>query len=506
MRSNGTGHARRSIPRRTVDEDDERVSNEQAARDWSADIGHWSTDTAVSASVQSEVGFWVTYYQRLLRYGRTTKKHPFLWRVPRALKTELTVQQQHSEVFKTWLDKINEYELAMESNTNNAPSQLQLENKSSREEATVGARNDQTAAQAQRLLEQGFLVMTFTSADQKAAFEAASVKFNEYINSIPEMKDPRRVVESKVEDLGAGSFGALNYASAFHNEAAVYIDLTIASGFVGPVIAEVARQSNMSSWQLIPDRLVYRTKKQNPESYHTDNSAGAFDENDMFFGCFVNLNLEKKTIAQTAILRPGTHALQCKTTGGDFTKFTSTEQRQYREAEKEVGSIEIPPYSVLVLFENIVHRIAGRKPSVPIRRKFCGFRVTNDVHPWLNSVIEDAMDVQGPLVHKGGVVGRMFPRLWLTNHSQKLTNYARSLIPAMTTTHTFKSGKKKGTTISVPFVTPKSLARLQLPMYPMGEQARNRFQLHVLPQAATHPSTARSPSRQENTRDRSDER
>ncbi len=274
--------------------------------------------------------------------------------------------------------------------------------------------------------------------------------FGKYLMNLPEhleAPDPAR-------DVGAGSFGALNYASAYHCKAACVIDKEIGIEIIGPIIADVAWQKDLKNWELLPDRLCYRTKAQPTESYHTDNSAGASAPSDIFFGSFVTLNRQQ---IQTFVVVPGSHKEGASMKGGDFTPITSSDELKAREV-----SVKVPPNHAIVFYENIIHRVSGGKPKLPLIRKFLGFRASNDERSWCPAN-QALIRTQGALCHKGGARAPMIPKLWLTNWPDKCEEYSAKLRPEMVTSHTYKSGVKRGRTIAIPIIIPPSLADLGCP-------------------------------------------
>ena len=125
---------------------------------------------------------------------------------------------------------------------------------------------------AKHLLERGYVVVKLVTNHRNS-----SVSFDDYLQSIPELKSPL----TKECDKGMGGFGALNYASAFHHPHRIESDLDILDT-VKPILEELARLLGLEWLQQIPDRSIYRTQSQSGTSWHTDNTAGA-KENDIFW-------------------------------------------------------------------------------------------------------------------------------------------------------------------------------------------------------------------------------
>jgi len=309
------------------------------------------------------------------------------------------------------------------------------------------------------LIQYGYILRPVNPGD----VERDRYLFNKYLKFLPEHK-PEAEFDG---DVGAGSFGAINYASSYHCPAAISCDHHVYSTFED-VLINVAKHLGLKNSQIIPDRLCYRTKAQPTESYHYDASAGA-EETDVFYGTIYNLN---KDLDQVFTLVPGTHKMKADLDGGAFTTVDPDLKADYKKREI---TIAIPPGHALLFNENVIHRVSGRKPKKPILRKFVGFRLTNSDEPWCPENVA-RMEEQAALAHKGGQVAPMFPRLWLTNWPDKCEEYSKRLIPEMLTTHTYASGKKKGRTITIPHRKPPSLTVLGK-RYPVDETALNRFKL-----------------------------
>lgn len=313
--------------------------------------------------------------------------------------------------------------------------------------------------QARILMKRGYVVVRVDPRETKRARHL----FGKDILEFPEYRSD--IEHDLSTDIGAGSFGALNQSSAYHCPSAVYIDLLMKRR-LGPIVRRVARKKRLKNWEVLPDRLVYRTQKQPTESYHTDNSRGAYHFSDIFFGSFINLN--KAGVNQVFTLVPGTHKFSARMDGGDFTPMTPSAELKSRERV-----VVVPPSHAILFFENIVHRVSGSTPTTPLIRKFCGFRASNDPRQWCPENIQ-RMEKQAALAHKGGVIAPMYPKLWRTNWPDKCEAYSKTLVPEMVTTYTYKSGKNKHRTINIPHKDPISLSDLGH-KYPLSEEAKNRF-------------------------------
>lgn len=313
----------------------------------------------------------------------------------------------------------------------------------------------------QAILDDGYVTGTLPTT----SVARARTLLVEYLSAIPERLEHAQFEPGTASrgDYSAGRFGALNYASAYHNPAAVYID-EMALEHIGPVVGAVARHMKLSYVELIPDRVHYRTQPQVVKSYHTDHTSGAESEDEVFFVAVVNLNAREP---RPFTLVPGTHKMSARLCGGDFTPEGNQEQWAQREK-----TVQIPPGGYALVVENIVHRISGRRGCVSMG-KFCGFRISNSSTQWMPE--NDArMETQAALIHKGGQTAPMVPRLWTVNWPDKCIAYALKHVEKMRRSHTYKAGKRRGQTITTMEAIPLSLAALSC-KYPQSASARNRF-------------------------------
>ena len=321
--------------------------------------------------------------------------------------------------------------------------------------------SDLCIQQALHLYDKGYVLIPLSKKRTKEARRM----FAQYVDSIPEHKSNSALALDK--DIGAGSFGAINYASAYHCPVAVHVDLMMID-MVKPILLVLANLLGLGYWELIPDRLCYRTNKQLKESYHRDNSAGASSSSDIFLGGFANLS--PKGVNQQFTLLPGTHTPGASLKAGDFTPENVPD-----EVKARAETVIIPPNSAIVVFENILHCVSGPKPASALLRKFFGFRLSNDTQQWFPENIP-RMQTQSALAHKGGTVAPLIPKLWRTNWPDKCEAYCTKLKPLLVTTYTYMSGKKKGRTINIPHLLPPSLEQLD-EKYLLTDEAKNRFRL-----------------------------
>ncbi|KAL3896226.1 MAG: hypothetical protein SGPRY_013317 [Prymnesium sp.] len=305
-----------------------------------------------------------------------------------------------------------------------------------------------TSHEIAHLLHNGYLLVRIDPALHHTHHKL----FVEYLENIPEMPG-FKIGED--DDVGAGSFGAINFASAYHCPAATRMDMDLTSALRG-ILKSLGLELRKSFLQCLPDRLFYRTKAQNAESYHRDNTYGA-SPTDSVLGSIYNLNHD---VNQSFVCVPG-----------EFSQISGPLVEKYKEAEVD---ITIPPSHVLLFFENIVHRVTGRKPCKPLFRKATGFMLSKWPRRWCpeNKAL---VDEQGALHFKGGLIAPLYPKLWKVNWPMKAAAYCSRLIPELRSVHTYNSGKRKGQTFDFPLEYPPNLTSLGK-RYRMDESSLSRFE------------------------------
>ena len=307
---------------------------------------------------------------------------------------------------------------------------------------------EEIEALARQLLEKGYAVVALGSNHRNS-----SASFDDYLQSIPELKFPL----TKEGDKGMGGFGALNYASAFHHPHRIESDLDILDT-VRPVLKKLADLLNLEWVQQIPDRSVFRTKSQSGTSWHTDNTAGA-KARDVFLGAHFNLNSHRENGfgIQTFTCAPGYHSTDPRLKGGEYTP---SDKAQIAEFERVATRVQFKPGEILIHFENIPH-LAGSKVTKddPVKKKIGAFRLSNHSEEWMPEN-KERLECQAPLIYKGGEDPPMYAKMHLTNWSGKLSEYADLLIDECVEDFTYKTGKNAGRTFRFPKRQSPSLASI----------------------------------------------
>jgi len=131
--------------------------------------------------------------------------------------------------------------------------------------------------------------------------------------------------------------------------------------------------------------------------------------------------------------------------GNGFARISKAQAKQY-EARKV--TVTVPPGGILIFYENMVHFVANSKAKKATCRLFLGWRLTysdKPMHPDTEKWIED-QDV--PLL-KSGQKPRIFPRLYLVNHSKVLQKKSRYFHPLLRIKHEYQSGTRRGEIIDI---------------------------------------------------------
>lgn len=344
-----------------------------------------------------------------------------------------------------------------------------------------------TSAPAEYLHKNGFVVLEI----QPELFEKVPELYKDYLENIPELKPNVFIFGKTIGDLSAGSFGALNFASAYHCNLKRYLN-RIQFLIAFRVLKILGLRLKLKNIQAIIDRLFYRTKKQNPETYHTDNTNGAETSNEIYLGSLMNCN---EDLEHVFTLVPETQLNSARVKGGEFTALKLTDEMKHRlklptdfgkdldkketkkllkqELKKRERVIKIPPKHMILFYENIIHRISGSTPKKPILRNGLGFRLTNSENEWFSAEIRKGFAEQSAMIHKGGEIAPPYPKLWWTNWLDKLRTYTEIFNEDCTE---IRIRKKTGEPIIVPKLPSLTEINRRYPDYTEEELSLFRIQ------------------------------
>lgn len=254
--------------------------------------------------------------------------------------------------------------------------------------------------------------------------------------------------------LVGGGFAALGNPSSVHNKWARRLR-EWAMSVVFPVFRNYLKlavpdddERGLYRLEQIIDRVLQRQpgEKATKESKHQDLTP-AFDgefgseDGDHIFGGWKNLTQEDQHFS----CFPGTHHFvrkgKEKKTG--FTILTADDLKDLDLSGKKL--VVVPPGATLVFIQSLVHEVFSRAAKHEIFRIFLAFRLTKSHEPMQRN-IGHILDTQGMPLLKSGQVIRTYPRLWLTNHPDRLEAWAKALFPA----HLLTSKKRKGLHVLAP--------------------------------------------------------
>jgi hypothetical protein len=308
----------------------------------------------------------------------------------------------------------------------------------------------------EHLTTNGYVVIPFPEASREHK------AFSEFPSTAPEFlhngSDPL------VSALGG--FGALGIPSSFHNEVVRTLRMEVMH-IVIPLFAPLLRTDPNLNLEQIIDRMMFRQPKASAtaESYHRDQSPLA-SEGDIVLGGWINMN---KLVPQFASLVPKSHTVHGTKAGG-FNKIPKEEHKMYNDLKQK---IIIPPFHLIVFYENIVHEVASSKENTTLLRLFTAFRITKDSHdliPFMDDLLKD----QAIMTLKSGQEPPMYACLHLVNWIGKLVEFSKQMQPVLIVDYTPADGKRVGEHFRIVKRFLGSLYENKFPMYrPYTQDEKN---------------------------------
>jgi hypothetical protein len=280
-------------------------------------------------------------------------------------------------------------------------------------------------------------------------------EFDKTVHSFPEFK----AVDEGPYVLGG--FSALGNPASFHNHFVRELRLKIHELLL-PLFSHVC--GNDKKWRLeqIVDRLMYRPRgaSATAESWHRDVAPSA-DHGDLIFGGWLNLDSRDQFFSCV----PGTH--QGEVVGGGFATIPSSKHAELKEAKRVV---RIPPASIIIFYEHIIHEVISKKLNYVSRRQFLGWRLTTSKLPLIGALnLESRLEYQAPMPLKSNQEPPMYATLHWTNHRDRLLLPWSDAVfvnaPALRETRTVKSGRDKGKSYNIVKRVMPSLRDMALPLY-----------------------------------------
>lgn len=286
-----------------------------------------------------------------------------------------------------------------------------------------------------------------------AQLPSLQARFMATLDGMPEFKRDSGEIQ-----YALGGFSALGVPSSFHNELVREMRVSAMKSMI-PLFSHLCGPSE--KFDQIVDRMLYRPAGKAPsaESWHRDCPPDGHERNDDERTLGGWWNLDDKP--QHFICSPGSH-------------LDKTEGRGFSKAKKPLvvdeTTVIIPPGAILLFYETILHRVAGKKVGYAVKRLFLGWRISQSEEsciPNLGSKLES----QAIMPLKSGQLPPMFAALHLVNWIDKLEEWSVATFPQhLLMAHEIKSGARAG---DIKTIIPRyfpSLLDLDLPLYPAYEE------------------------------------
>jgi hypothetical protein len=288
--------------------------------------------------------------------------------------------------------------------------------------------------------------------------------FDQSILTSPEFKDPQPTNDKWLPVLGG--FAALGNASSFHSQfSRLMREMTLAQLLEEDVLPTRGRKVECAF-----DRMLLRKPGQTVTidgDMHRDECPHAKPGDDVFGG-WINLD-DRPQVFRCAL---GSHVdVGSMNHGMGFAKLSDAEKTQYAS---RLVDISIPPGSIIVFYERIVHLVSPSTAIDTMYRMFIGFRLTfqNDHMMGDEELQRVVLDQAVPRLKSNQI-----PRLWPKSYQnfsrmfQPLTDWStQTFVPSMIETVVVKSSNTNAWYHDRPFLRVpalmKSLRELKLPMHP----------------------------------------
>jgi len=266
--------------------------------------------------------------------------------------------------------------------------------------------------------------------------------------------------EYKTQESGnlyvMGGFAAQGNPASFHNP---FVRRLREMCMVEILLSgAVPKFSDDQKIEHIIDRLMLRRKGSRPgaESWHRDEAKGT-NPGDAVYGGWINLDSSEQYFSCI----PGTHR-ESKDSQGGFAKISREESVKLKPYKRVVT---IPPGSILIFNEDIVHEVLPTASGKDSYRLFLSWRVSSSETPLIaniDSIIED----QGVVPIKSGQIPAMYSKLHWTNWWDRLNAFSTMFKEVCRCQITVKCGNNAGDVRNLVYRHMPSLKQLQLELYP----------------------------------------
>ncbi len=234
----------------------------------------------------------------------------------------------------------------------------------------------------------------------------AGAKFDEMIFEMSDI--PREA------PFVGGAMSALGNAQSFHNPFCVQLrqDLHKSLKHLFSTDSRFACEIT-PNFELLIYRIGYRPRGVKPqrESWHRDTSPEAA-ATDVIFGGWINFNSDKSEIQYFSCVPHSQHYTKGEV-GAPASRKVSYGDLAVAQAGKTV--ITVPPGTLLLFYQDILHEICAKKLPFDMKRVYVGARLTACMQP-LHSALFDLLRTNQVIPVKSAQVPRLYPKLWVCNH------------------------------------------------------------------------------------------
>lgn len=276
------------------------------------------------------------------------------------------------------------------------------------------------------------------------------------------------------EKFVMGGFGALGNPSSFHNMSVRKYRQWAHVKLVDTLFKPLVNTYDVpDDWYLdhMFGRMTIRVPGEKPsrESWHRDEaSVLVAGGDDKVFGGWINLD----NVDQFFSCVRGTHDPNTNKHRG-FTKISKEAGRSIRE-RKLSHRVRIRPGHMLIFYENMVHEVLPKSVKHKLVRLHLAFRLTRSVQVRPPDLFEK-MKSQSAMMIKSGQMPPMYAKLHLVNWVDKLSAWSQQVDKRCLVSHTFKTGKRAGSTHVVCKRFMKSLEEDGFPLYPEYTEYEKRL-------------------------------
>lgn len=314
------------------------------------------------------------------------------------------------------------------------------------------------------LVTNGVVVVPTPLSDSQSKRAETRDAFDRSILASPEFQNPQPTNDEWLPVLGG--FAALGNASSFHSHfARLMREITLAQLLEDDVLPTQGRRVECAF-----DRMLLRKPGQTVSidgDMHRDECPFATPGDDVFGG-WINLD-DRPQVFRCA---PGSHAdVGDQNSGRGFAKLSDEEKSHYAP---RLVDIVIPPGSIIVFYERIVHLVSPSTASQTMYRMFIGIRLTFQTEYMMGEEeLERVIRNQAVPRLKSNQIPRLWPKSYqnFSKYFQPLTEWSvttfvDSMIESVVVNSSNPNAWYKGKTfVRVP-VFMKSLHELGLPMHP----------------------------------------